>query len=57
MMQYKKNLKLYIDDLNYEFPYKGVGYGSTYSLDYADTVENHIRHCIELHKAFFNEQN
>lgn len=56
MLAYRPQLKLYIDDREYEFPYKGVGRGHTFTLNYRQEAEDHIRHCVDLHKGFFNEQ-
>ena len=56
MIAYRPQLKLYIDDREYEFPYRGVRRAGTYKLDYLQVVEDHITHCVELHKAFYNEQ-
>jgi len=56
MLAYRPQLKLYIDDREYEFPYKGVGRAGSYKVDYRQEAEDHIRHCVDLHKGFFNEQ-
>ncbi len=56
MMGIRKPLKLFIDDREYDLPYRGVGRGQTYTLGSRREVEDHITHCVELHKAFYNEQ-
>jgi len=56
MIAYRPQLKLYIDDREYEFPYRGVRCLGTYKLVYLQEAEDHITHCVELHKAFYNDQ-
>ena len=48
MMENHRYLKLFIGNKEYELPYRGLDQELNY---YA-----HIKHCIDLHKAFYNEQ-
>jgi len=50
-----RQLKLFIGEQEYELPYKGVGKESPYLVDTLQSVIRHIEHCIDLHKAFYNE--
>jgi hypothetical protein len=51
----RRRLQLFVDNREYDLPFKGVGVGSTYTIEYLDSAIAHIRHCVELHMAFYNE--
>ena len=51
-----RQLKLFVNDQEYELPYKGIGKESPYMVDVLQGVIRHIEHCIDLHKAFYHEQ-
>jgi len=56
-----RQLKLFIGEQEYELPYKGIGKESPYKkspylVDVLQGVIRHIEHCIDLHKAFFDER-
>lgn len=50
----RRRLQLFVDNREYDLPFKGVGFGSTYTVEYQESVEAHIKHCVELHMAFYN---
>ena len=51
-----RQLKLFVNDQEYELPYKGVDKESLYMIDVFQDVIRHIEHCIDLHQAFYNER-
>jgi len=52
IMATHRQLQLRIDKRPYDLPFKG-GPGSE---RFATDINDHLRHCIDMHKAFYDEQ-